>query len=91
MTPKRRQLMLIVLDGRKEILPYLHIMYNFRACDEILAWLIENRLTGTNFLSWAENNFGTSLLDVGAFVLKRLERDLTSGKRAIIHGKDWVQ
>lgn len=91
MNPRRRALMFRVMDGRPDVLPYLHFLDRFVRCDDILSWLIENRLTGKQFLSWSKELFGVSMLKMAAFVLSRLEKQTGKTKRPVIVGKDVLQ
>jgi hypothetical protein len=91
MTPRRRALMMRVMDSKPEILPYLHFLDRFARCDDILRWLIENRLTGQSFLEWAKQSFDISMMNMASFVLKRVEKDNSRDIRPIIMGKDFLQ
>lgn len=87
MTPQRRSLMFRVMDGRREILPYLHHFDHYAQCDEILKWLVSARLTGKEFLDWSVGTFGTSLMGPAKFIISRITP--SDGKIEI--GRDWVQ
>lgn len=86
MDQRRRDLMFRVMNDQQEVAPYLHHFDQFRRCDEMLCWLIRNRLVGKEFLTWAKFQFGVSMLDVSKDILKRLENN--DQTKAIIYGKD---
>ena len=85
MTPKRRALMFKVMDDKEEILSYLYHLNSFVRCDDILKWLIDNKLTGKEFLSWAKFHFGVSILELASFVLAQIDKHRKPG---IFFGKD---
>ena len=87
MTNSRRDLMFKVMDGRREILPYLHHFDHYAQCDLILSWLIKSRLVGKQFLDWSAVQFGNSLMGPAKFIISRMGR--SDGK--IEMGRDWLQ
>lgn len=87
MTPFRRELMFKVMDGQKDVLPYLHHFTFYHQCDEILRWFIKNNLIGKEFLAWTRNKFGISMLDVSKYVLNRLTKDES---RLVLYGRDFL-
>lgn len=80
--------MFTVMDGQQEILPYLHHFDCFRRCNEILTWLIQNRLTGKEFLSWVRGHFGQSMLEVSRMILMRIDREKET--MPVLWGRDIV-
>lgn len=80
--------MLKIMEGEHQVTVYLHHLDGYLRCDEMLAWLVRNRLTGKEFLNWAKFHFGASILDMPRYILKRLEK--TEGPRPIFLGKDLV-
>lgn len=55
MNQTTKELFLRVADGNeanKILMLYLLEIRNRKYCDQILKWLIENRLTGHNLISW---------------------------------------
>lgn len=88
MTDRRRDLLLRVMDGDYAALPFLHHFdSHFVRCDEILEWLIKNRLTGREFVAWTRMWKGTTPFSLGRFILSRVQKDQ---EQKIIHGKDWA-
>lgn len=88
MTEERRTMMLMVAQDHPAAPPYLWHLNRFRRCDQILSWLIRNELTGMKFIQWVRNDHGGSILNAGAAVLQKLDRE--SGPRKIIGGKDYL-
>ncbi len=76
------------MDGKQETLPYLFFIDSCVRADEILKWLIANRLTGKNFLSWTHYLFGNSQLEMVQFILSKLDK---TDKQPIFYGKDFIQ
>ena len=87
MSPARRDLMFRVMDGERKILPYLHHFDGYTRCDYMLSWLIDNHLTGKNFLDWTQKYFPTGFMDCAVFILTRIDKDKES--RPIIIGRDF--
>lgn len=88
MTEERRTMMLLIAEHHPAAPPYLYHLDRFRRCDEILRWLLKNKLTGMRFVQWVRNDHAGSILKAGADVLRRLDRE--AGPRAIIGGKDYL-
>lgn len=86
MSPQRRDLMFRVMDGDPRVSHYLYHLDQFHKCDLMLNWLIQNRLTGREFLNWARFHFGASILDMCRFILGHLEKNREY--RPILLGKD---
>jgi hypothetical protein len=88
-TPQQRDMMLFTLDGEPhETLRFIvyHIYCHVR-CTEILHWLIRNRLTGKSLLGWFTQVHDGSILNMIAFVIKEIDRDLE--KKPMFAGKDF--
>jgi len=76
-----------VMDGNPQVLPYLHHFDRYHRCDEILAWLIKNRLTGKEFIAWVKDLYPhLTFLSVGHYILSKLKKD----NRPIVYGKDMI-
>lgn len=80
--------MLRIADNQAGVLPYLHLIYMHKRHDEICAWLLRNRLTGLEFLAWADARFGKFRLDLLKYVIREIDRDVQD--RAIIAGRDLI-
>lgn len=85
MTPVRRDLMLMVTDGTAGVLPYMHFFDQFYRCDDMLRWLIRQRLVGKEFMAWAAFRIGRSMLDVAKYVLAEMDRE---DVKPVIFGRD---
>lgn len=83
---KTRELMLAVFDGEARTLTQLHFMSNLERVDEVLTWLVKNKITGKKFLGWLQEEFDGSLLDCVCDILRRVNREILA--RPLIHGKD---
>lgn len=82
-----RDLMLSVWDQENATLPYLHRMQNVVRLNEVLGYLVRQRITGKKFIDWLQQEHGGNLVDAICFVLKKVNRDVVS--RGLIHGRDW--
>jgi hypothetical protein len=90
MTKKVRELTLRALDGSSNqelILHLFHISRHARA-EELLEYITMNRLCGLELLSLIRIEFGGSVLNFMADIVKRIDRDII--KRPIIVGRDWA-
>lgn len=76
-----------VMDGNQEVLRYLYHFYHYVRCDDILVWLIKNKLTGKEFISWAKTHFGMYHLAVGNFIIAKINQDPSY---KILHGRDFI-
>ncbi len=86
LSPITRDLMLCVWDRDSRTLPHLHMIAGLFRRDEVLAWLVNNRKTGKEFMAMLEGDFHGSLLQTIAFILMKINKDLET--KPIIVGKD---
>lgn len=86
MTPHRRTLMHQVMDHQPAILPTLHFLDRFVRCDEMLQWLVDNKITGKEFLNFVHFKFPESQLSMAKFILKRIKKSRDDGK--VFQGRD---
>jgi hypothetical protein len=87
MTPRRREKLLRVMDGKLELTVYLWHWNQHRRCDQILDWLIQNRLTGGRLSSWISGQFRGSILEPLRHILQRIDRD--PEPKPVIVGTDY--
>jgi hypothetical protein len=88
MTQVRRELILRFCDDRTDVFPFAFHLNAMVRCDEILRWLIKNRITGKHFLDWVRFHHNYSILKAAAFVMKEIDRN--AELRPIIGGKDYL-
>jgi hypothetical protein len=86
MTNQRRELIFRAMDGNHNALPILHFISNWYRCDQIISWLIENRITGTQLCQFANKQFGNKLLSMCQFILMKLDHH--NEVRPVYVGKD---
>lgn len=87
MSPLRTNLMMKIIDGDHRIPP---LMYNFDRlvrCDELLKWLVNNNLTGVNFLGFLLEN-SNSFLQTAAEITRRVDKDKIC--KPIFAGRDFI-
>lgn len=88
MTENLRHKILTVVDGQSVLLPVMHEWsVHLRRCEEVLDWLIFNRLTGRNLVGFIHLNFPRSTLEPAKWVLMKIDRQ--SNPSPIIYGRDW--
>lgn len=84
---RKRKLMLQVWDGHDPVVPWLHTMDNLYRCEEILSWLINNKLVGIRFIQYLRHDHENSLLKMCSHILKTVLG--YNEPRPIVAGKDW--
>lgn len=81
-------MMLLVAEEHPAAPPYLWHLDRFRRCDQILRWLLQNKLTGMRFIQWVRNDHEGSILQAGGYVLQKLDNE--RGLRKVIGGVDYL-
>lgn len=83
-----RDLMLMVIDGCPRAIPWMHMVWKleFFRLNEILAWLVKNKITGTEFVAFIEQGHERSVLGMLSYILMQVNRDLIV--KPIIVGED---
>lgn len=84
--PRVRDLCLVVVDGHLPVTQLLYWLSSLHRFDEVLEWLIRNKITGKKLVGYFENEHEASLIKFSAYVLRRVNRDLES--KPLIVGKD---
>jgi hypothetical protein len=88
MTPRRRDLMLRVMDGVPGLAPVLwHIDHMYR-CDEVLNWLSRHGYTGKKLEAWIRESNEGSILRTMSAVLKELDGE--KEQRGVFAGRDFI-
>ena len=93
LTPKRRKLMLSVLDGYQPFhavtaqLHYLDNHFPSEKLDAALYWLLKNGIKGKRFVEWFKGDCAGSQLEMHRHLLARLEK--TRGLAPVFAGKDF--
>lgn len=75
----------VVADGELETAPLLYQVANLTQADDVLRWLIQNRITGKRFLHWVKFEHG-SLLKAMAHAVNTVNRETMM--RPLFAGKD---
>lgn len=84
---KRLILELSIGDINHPVLPILHFLTRFKRCDEILNWLLKNRLTGNEIVLAVKYQFQNSQLTFVKWVLSRIDKN--KELKPIIVGVDY--
>lgn len=72
MSPSVRFKIFKVMDGCMENLPILHQITQYVHHEKMLDWLVKNNLTGKEFNQWYVNECKSSILQLGAFIIARI-------------------
>ena len=89
MTNAERDLIFRVVDGRNELLPFMHHIWSYRRRLEILRWFLVNHITGKNLIAWKESIHARSQLLPVEFVLKQLEKSKENHRPTVV-GRDYI-
>jgi hypothetical protein len=90
MTKQRRELMFKVMDNYAVDHFVTHTMYQLdklKRCDEVLAWLVRYKKTGSEFKDFIIHEFKGSWFQMAKWVLSRIDRDLET--RRTLSGKEF--
>jgi hypothetical protein len=87
LTPLRRELMLRVMDGDKDLAPIMYSWNRRPRVEEVLCWLIANRYTGRTLLEFMQHSHGARIHGFFQWVLQQIEKSPTPPP--IILGRDW--
>lgn len=88
MTEQKRQLMLEVMDGFPPNATLLYHLNSFTRCEQILLWLIKNRVTGKNLFEFHKVQFQGSILNMAKEILRRIDHN--QELKPILVGKDFI-
>ena len=86
MNNQKREMFLMIADGNMCTLPILYHFDKLSRCNDVLNYLLRNRITGDKFITlFKECN--NSILTMASEILKRINKDLQ--RKEIIGGKDY--
>jgi hypothetical protein len=88
MTNSTRGLMHKAMDGVVTLTPIMHQLSRYKTCDNILRWLISNRITGHNLADFVKVQHENSIMSMVKFIVKNQTK--SKEEKAIVLGKDWV-
>lgn len=88
LTDYTRGLIFRAMDGvqTSEMIFLMSQIHNFTRCDDILSWLIRNKITGYRLINWFKEDCHKSVLEMGSYILSVLKRD---AKTPVLYGVDW--
>lgn len=78
--------MLMIADGDMRVLPILYHADRLTRCDEVLAYLVSNRIFGIKLLNYFQDH-NNSILNLLSDILRRVDK--ASEKQKILAGKDY--
>jgi hypothetical protein len=79
--------MFAVMEDRTESVRVMHLMDGHVLCDEMLRWLVRNRLTGVRLLEWLRFEHRGSVFGAMKYLVMRVERERKV--RPVIAGIDY--
>ena len=88
LSPERRLKMLKVIDGHPGLPTVMFHWHKFRRCDEILDWLLLNRMTGNTLFAWLRGEFEMGTLSMARFILMKIDKE--KEERPILVGRDYL-
>lgn len=88
MSQRQRELVLRAADGHLDTLPILYNFLNYKRCDEIMSWLLQNRITGHNLIALVNREFGNQILSVVKYILMKIDRDRVM--KPLFLGRDYL-
>lgn len=84
-----KNLMLRVTDDNSSLIPIMHQISHYRYRNNILRWLIHNRIIGNNLLEWLKIDHDNSVMGMVRFIIKSNNKD-KEFKTIIMH-RDWIK
>ncbi len=88
MTPQKRELILKVADDQFDALPILYQLEGFVHSERMFKWLIQNGITGKEFIKIYQINFKLSWLGLGKWLVQMVNKD--NQIRKVIAGRDYI-
>ena len=88
MSPRRKELMHQVMEGLPNIAPVLFQIQMYRECDNVLKWLVNNRLTGHTFREWFLVEQDSSPLKMMGAIINDLEKRRKGISKRKLYGYD---
>ena len=74
MSQLRREKILKVIDGDPRLIVTLAHWNNLNRADDVLDWLISNRLTGRNLWGWLTEKRPATILDPLKYIFSKIEK-----------------
>lgn len=85
---ERRQKMLRIIDGHPNLPLVMYQWHKLRRCDEILDWLLRNRITGMNLFAWLRGEYQFHTLSMAKFILMKVDKE--KEEKPILVGRDYL-
>lgn len=64
-----------VTEGHVELGPLMWNLLYYKQCEQILAWLLRNKITGKKLLDWWTVSHEKSYLNLATYVIRKIEKD----------------
>lgn len=87
MNLKTREMFLQIIDGDQRLLPIMYQAYRFVRCDEILTYLVGNKITGNKLLEYYITQ-NSSPLNLMSDILRRVDKN--KQKQKVLAHKDYI-
>ena len=91
MTPKKRDLILRVLDDFPDnnLLHFVYHIDHYQYSEQILKWLIANHLTGRKLKIWKESQWSNSMMEPVRFIIAQINKEKVA-ECSILYGRDYA-
>lgn len=86
MSPELVELYWRVINNVEQVIPIIYFLDQFKRRDEMLSWLIQQNITGMEFLAWFRYICNGSQKKMAQIILKNINNDLEL--KEIFFGKD---
>lgn len=82
-----RQKLLSLLDGRADLMHFIHHLNYMVHAEPIANWLLTRGIKGANLSEWLEKKHGGSFIKAMQFIVQDVNR--TNGVKPILIGRDY--
>ena len=87
MEPRKRELILTIIDGRPSLIPILYQFDKFVHADKIFEYFIKNGLIGEKFEDVLVHTFKNRWLSMGQWAIRKILKEKKT--RPILAGRDF--
>ena len=88
MSKAEREFYLRIVEDTPSLVPVIYEISKYKHSLDIQVWLIKNKLTGKNLVSWLKESFNNSIMSMVKFIIKKVNKDKEI--KPIIAHKDYI-
>ena len=88
MSKAEREFYLRIVEDTPSLMPVIYEISKYKHSLDIQVWLIKNKLTGKNLVSWLKESFDNSIMSMVKFIIKKVNKDKEI--KPIIAHKDYI-